>query len=329
MVYRELPAESYTTIAAATDTGRSAKYNEDTFLTVDLCGKTSTGPDPLSERFLSQNRFVLGVFDGTGASSAGGLRASRVAAETIGHMLRHIPPAVSESELTMRIVSAFEIAGEEVMYVTYRDEGTTDSVTTATVAVVTPTAIELGHVGDSRAYMLRGEQLVQMTRDHSLVNQYLQKGRFTVDEVERLENSRYITQALGTRHRVRPFTAPIELRRHDTLLLCTRGLSSVVKRSQIASVLLDYPEPSDACRVLLEAANDQGGFENITVVVARFDGNWLALPAPNDILADEDVLQRAREARSLRPGYRARQALGALYRALKPWNGTDTPSRRS
>jgi protein phosphatase len=316
MVYRESAAEGMTAIAAGTDTGQSAKFNEDTYLVVDLSGSTNYGPEAWSECFLSQNRFVLGVFDGTGATSEGGRRASRVAAETVGHILRHLPQNVTERRLNTRLLQAFEIADEEVLYHTYRDEKAINSVTTATVAVVTPTAIQLGHVGDSRAYMVRGGRLVQLTRDDSLVNKYLQKGNFSVEEVEGLENSNFITQALGTRRRVAPFTAPIELCRHDTLLLCTRGLWSLVSRETITDILAAYSEPEASCRALLEAANDKGGFENVTVIVANFAGNWLDPPDDQNDLDDEDVLQRARDKQSARATYRARRLVSSFLRTL-------------
>src|SRR4029077_4774191 len=109
----------------------------------------------------------------------------------------------------------------------------------------------------------------------SLVNQLIEAGQLTEEEAENFEHNNIILQALGTADTVQVDLTFCELRRGDTLLLCSDGLSGMVRFEDIREILLHTPEPIDACKVLTERANQAGGHDNITVVVVQFEGERL------------------------------------------------------
>ncbi len=155
--------------------------------------------------------------------------------------------------------------------------------TTSTIAALMDDHLFLGQVGDSRAYILRGDRLVQVTRDQSLVNQLIEAGQLTEEEAETFEHNNIILQALGTADSVQVDLTFVELRQGDTLMLCSDGLSGMVRNDEIREVLRTVDDPLEACKVLTDRANQAGGHDNITVVVAKFDGDGLAPPELEDI----------------------------------------------
>ena len=141
----------------------------------------------------------------------------------------------------------------------------------------------LGQVGDSRGYLLRGDRLVQVTRDQSLVNQLIEAGQLTEEEAETFEHNNIILQALGTAESVQVDLTYVELRRGDRLLLCSDGLSGMMRNDEIREVLRAIDDPLEACRELTDRANQAGGHDNVTVVIARFEGASLQPPSGEDI----------------------------------------------
>src|SRR5262249_57223847 len=115
--------------------------------------------------------------------------------------------------------------------------------TTSTIAALMDDHLFLGQVGDSRAYILRGDRLVQVTRDQSLVNQLIEAGQLTEEEAETFEHNNIILQALGTADTVQVDLTYVLLRKGDTLLLCSDGLSGMVRNDEIREVLRSTDEP--------------------------------------------------------------------------------------
>jgi protein phosphatase len=147
--------------------------------------------------------------------------------------------------------------------------------TTVTAAALVDDHLFFAQVGDSRGYLLRQGQLVQLTRDQSLVNQLIEAGQLTEEEAETFEHNNIILQALGTADTVQVDLTYCELRRGDELLLCSDGLSGMVRFEDIREALRSTAEPIDACKLLTERANQGGGHDNITVIVVQFDGEGL------------------------------------------------------
>src|SRR5436189_5914806 len=136
--------------------------------------------------------------------------------------------------------------------------------TTVTAAALVDGLLFFAQVGASRGYVLRGDHLVQLTRDQSLVNQLIEAGQLTEEEAETFEHNNIILQALGTAETVQVDLTYVDLRKGDTLLVCSDGLSGMVRADEMREVLLNFREPFDACKELVDRANRAGGHDNIT-----------------------------------------------------------------
>ncbi|HEV8358163.1 MAG TPA: hypothetical protein VGQ17_15535, partial [Gemmatimonadales bacterium] len=150
--------------------------------------------------------------------------------------------------------------------------------TTATLAGVLGGNLYLAQVGDSRAYLVRGGVATQLTKDQSLMQRLVDAGELTEEEAELSERRNIILQALGPDARIRVDLTWQELRRGDTLVMCSDGLSGQVKREEIAQLVAETLDLDTLCDQLITLANERGGPDNITTVVARFDGEGLAGP---------------------------------------------------
>jgi hypothetical protein len=144
--------------------------------------------------------------------------------------------------------------------------------TTLIVAVVGGGAIFLAHVGDSRAYLLREGELLQLSDDHSMVNELVRTGQMTYDEAKRSRYRNVITRAIGLQPGVQPDTAAVEILAGDRLLLCSDGLSDPVNALDIARHL-GLSDPEQSAKLLLQEALDAGGPDNITVLVMDPDAS--------------------------------------------------------
>jgi len=161
--------------------------------------------------------------------------------------------------------------------------------TTITVAVVEDERVTFGHVGDSRAYLIREATMEQLTEDHSLVNELLKTGRLSREEAETHPQRSVITRALGTDPDVDVDTFTIAAREGDLFLLCSDGLTDMVSEDSILSVVeRNRDDISGALRALVRAANKAGGEDNITVVAFEIGDEALA--------RDGDTLEQARPA---------------------------------
>jgi protein phosphatase len=147
--------------------------------------------------------------------------------------------------------------------------------TTATVAGVFGTGLWLAQIGDSRGYLARNDEVIQLTKDQSLMQRLVDAGELTEEEAEQSERRNIILQALGPDPRVKVDLTHQPLRRGDTLVICSDGLSSLVRREEIGELLRRIPDLPSACSALIDLANRRGGPDNITVVLARFEGDGL------------------------------------------------------
>jgi serine/threonine protein phosphatase PrpC len=147
--------------------------------------------------------------------------------------------------------------------------------TTATAAGLLGDTLYLTQVGDSRAYIIRDGRATQITKDQSLMQKLVEAGEITAEEAEQSERRNIILQALGPETNIKIDLTSQKLRRGDTLVLCSDGLSGQVKADEIAKIVTEEADPMPACKRLIDLANANGGPDNITVVIARFDGDGL------------------------------------------------------
>jgi serine/threonine protein phosphatase PrpC len=262
-----------------TDVGRIREHNEDNFLVADLSQNTRGLMENIRTHIVGPHGTLFAVCDGMGGAAAGEV-ASKLAVDIIYEQMQAGGPPRHRDEFARRLVRAVEVAGMRIFAEAKLDRNRRGMGTTATAAALMDDHLFLAQVGDSRGYLLRGDQLQLVTRDQSLVNQLIEAGQLTEEEAENFEHSNIILQALGTADSVQVDLTYVKVRIGDTLLLCSDGLSGMVRAEELRQALLNHPEPIDVCKVLTDKANDAGGHDNITVIVAKFDGP--KPPGPED-----------------------------------------------
>jgi PPM family protein phosphatase len=224
-----------------TDTGRKRVRNEDAYVF----------EPPL-----------FGIADGMG-----GARAGEVAAGIAAAALKDGRRAVDGEASLEAIIGE---ANRRVWERSVADPHTAGMGTTVTVAFVDTGAerVIFGHVGDSRAYRLRGTELEQITTDHSLVAELVQSGVLTPEEAERHPQRSAITRAVGTERAIEADVFSVPGRPNDLFLLCSDGLTDMLTEDEIAAAILGAGrEPAAAAKALVDSANEHGGEDNITVVL--------------------------------------------------------------
>ena len=265
-----------------TDVGQVREHNEDNFIVADLSNESRGLMEADRKQIVGGRGTLLGVCDGMGGAAAGEV-ASQLAVDIIYQRMAMGDTPNDHDELAARLVHSIEAAGLRIFSEAKLDRTRRGMGTTSTIAALMDDHLFLGQVGDSRAYILRGERLVQVTRDQSLVNQLIEAGQLTEEEAETFEHNNIILQALGTADTVQVDLTYVALKKNDTLMLCSDGLSGMVRNDEIREVLRTVDDPLEACKTLTDRANQAGGHDNITVVVAKFDGPSLAEPTRDDI----------------------------------------------
>lgn len=257
-----------------TDVGLIREHNEDNFTVADLGAKLRDSKEP-REAIVSDKGLILAVCDGMGGAAAGEV-ASQMAVDTIYETLSAADAPKDRDDFARRVVHAIEEAGHRIFSAAKMDRTRRGMGTTSTLAGLVDNVLFVGQVGDSRAYVLRGEQFVQITKDQSLVNQLIEAGQLTEDEAEAFEHSNIILQALGTTEDVTVDLTFLEMRKGDRLLMCSDGLSGLVHAEMMKEVLQETKELPEAAQKLIQMANAGGGHDNITVILADFDGEGLS-----------------------------------------------------
>ncbi|MFO0714703.1 MAG: Stp1/IreP family PP2C-type Ser/Thr phosphatase [Sandaracinus sp.] len=276
-VSRELPDGIGIRYFGRTDVGLVREHNEDNFLVVDVTQARRGIEEKPIDATLGNKGIVLAVCDGMGGAAAGEV-ASQMAVDTIHEMMTAGGPPKDRDHFARRLVRAVEEAGSRIFSAAKLDRSRRGMGTTSTVAGLVDHTLFVGQVGDSRAYVLRGDQFALITKDQSLVNQLIEAGQLTEEEAEAFEHSNIILQALGTTEEVTVDLTFLELRRGDRLLMCSDGLSGLVHADMMKDVLRASRDLPEAAAQLIAMANAGGGHDNITVIVAEFDGTALKEP---------------------------------------------------
>jgi serine/threonine protein phosphatase PrpC len=267
-----------------TDLGRTREHNEDTFLVADLStGNASLQPEVRNHQIGPRGSLFM-VADGMGGAAAGEL-ASAMAADVIH---RHMALAWGQdgnpaaSRFAFRMREAVELANAEIYAYAREHPEVRGMGTTVTAAGIFDSDLYLAQIGDSRAYLIRGNEAIQLTKDQSLMQRLVDAGELTETEAEQSERRNIILQALGPDPRVKVDLTRQPVRRGDTLILCSDGLSGLVRREEFAGLAQQHRDPQALCAALIDLANERGGPDNITVITARFEGEGLAEAAGED-----------------------------------------------
>jgi len=238
-----------------TDVGLERADNEDSYLYWE--------PDS-DEEFGRKGRLAI-VADGMGGYE-GGQEASRLAVETV----RHVYDREFHGDPQQALISAFESAHANIHRYALGHPQFYGMGTTCTAVSIVANRLYFAHVGDSRLYLVRGDTIRRLTRDHSYVGRLVESGVVRSEDAESHPQRHILTAALGSGRDVIPHVPdePVLLLDGDTLLLCSDGLWGVVGDRDLARVSRSYP-PAEACSRMVKMALDRGGPDNITVIILR------------------------------------------------------------
>ena len=249
------PVSSY----GATDVGRRRQSNEDAFLVDDEVG-------------------LYVVADGMGGHAGGGT-ASRIAVETIDRELRSARDQgenpfkaetnLQDSPLPEYLRSAVERACIEIFKAAQDDPRLNGMGTTVISLLVRGNHALFAHVGDSRAYLVRGDLIQQISEDHSLVNEQIKAGMITPDEAKHSRYKNIITRSVGFEEEVQVDVMGLLTEPNDAFILCSDGLANLVDDKEIREVISGSADIKDVPKKLIDLANERGGDDNITVICVK------------------------------------------------------------
>ena len=283
-MFRRAPKPVRLQVFAKTDRGKTRDHNEDRFLVADLTRGHASLLSAVREHEIGERGSLLIVADGMGGAAAGEL-ASEMATETIYDQMTRMWGAEQEAtpqRFAYRLKEAVEVANGHIHAYAKAHPEVRGMGTTTTAVGVLGDHVYLTQVGDSRAYLIRHGQAIQLTRDQSLMQRLVEAGELTEEEAAKSERRNIILQALGPDPKVKVDLTHQEVRRGDVVVLCSDGLSGQVKKEEIADIVSRAPDLATACDRLIALANERGGPDNITVVVARFDGDGLRAAAAGE-----------------------------------------------
>jgi len=211
--------------------------------------------------------------DGMGGHKAGGTASSMAVDSVLENLKKLINQATSgpitSSQLLAMVSNTISDSNSEIYQAASVNSGFKGMGTTVVAAVIKGSQLIVGHVGDSRSYLFRNNCLSRITRDHSLLQELIDKGFYTELEARTATVGHVVTRALGTRAEVEVDVARHQLEHNDLVLLCSDGLTDMVSDSLIEVVLQDAQDVESAAKTLVELANEHGGKDNISVILVQ------------------------------------------------------------
>jgi len=251
-----LPVPMTIELHAAVDPGRARSNNEDSVATDD-------------------GVYLAVLADGMGGYNAGEV-ASNMATSFIrtelGRWLREASSQASDAEVRRAMDICVDNANRAIFNAANSNPQYAGMGTTLVVAVFRDNRVLLGHVGDSRCYRLRQGQLQQITRDHSLLQEQIDAGLITPEQAAFSANKNLVTRAVGVEDTVLLETHQHDVQTGDLFLMCSDGLSDMLDDEGISQVLKAHDSLETGTRALIDAANDAGGKDNISVILGRASG---------------------------------------------------------
>ena len=236
------------------DRGRVREINEDSFSVV-------TGT--------SQEFHAFIIADGMGGHNAGEI-ASRLAVDSIAeHMTKSQEQLSHPDAISKTIEQMMQQANRTVYAESKESQDNFGMGTTLIVAALYENKIYIGHIGDSRAYLVRGENIERITTDHSYIEELIKNGSLKREEAEKQPKRNLITRALGCSDEILIDSYICDIKENDVFMLCTDGLTNMVEEARIRDLLTSIDDPQLACDELVKAANDNGGEDNISVIVVK------------------------------------------------------------
>lgn len=282
---------------ATSHVGRVRQGNEDNFLMLHISDAKSWVSSQEPGDFVIESQVfkidsdgvVLAVSDGMGGALAGEV-ASKMAVESVGRRFLEEDPetTISPENYNDTLVATLYDATIQANSLIH-NQGRTDPQysgmgATFTAVGITPQEVNLVQVGDSRVYLFRGDQIYQVTKDQSLVQQLIDAQQILPEEAETHSLKNVILQALGAQPEIYPVAARLKPMQNDILLLCSDGLSNEINSADMQRIVSSNIDSLEvAAAKLVELANERGGKDNITVILARISGDDLSTPSEDEV----------------------------------------------
>ena len=285
-------------IHATSHIGRVRRGNEDNYLLLNISRSRAWTSEQADGEFViesqkfdvDENGIVLAVSDGMGGALAGEV-ASKMAVESVSEKL--LDDDDDDATLTpesyhYNLISKLYNATVYANYLVHQ-QGRTDPQfqgmgATFTGVGVTPEGVDIIQVGDSRAYLVRNGKIYQVTKDQSLVQQLIDAQQISAEEAETHTLKNVILQALGAQNEIYPVSARLTPSQNDVLLLCSDGLSNKVSAASMQKHVVENLEQLEqACAELVKEANENGGEDNITVILAKLSGDNLTVADADEV----------------------------------------------
>ena len=235
------------------DIGKCRKNNEDAYY-------ISAGEDPAENLYL--------VADGMGGCNAGEVASSSAIEAFLAHFWKEMKHATTDDMLDM-MAGAMTAANKEVYTKSNSAREFAEMGTTMVAAAIREDKVYVAHVGDSRAYIFRKREMIPLTTDHSYVMELVKMGNITKEEAATHPKRNVITRAIGIKNTVEADTVIRPLQKNDIIVLCTDGLSGMLKDEEMAKILNKRTDLEKKAELLVEEANKKGGFDNISLVLVQ------------------------------------------------------------
>jgi protein phosphatase len=207
------------------------------------------------------------IADGMGGHNSGEV-ASKMAVETVSDFIIKSPELFKDEKLISEsIITSMLKANEKVFLEASEQESNHGMGTTMTIAAIYGEKLYLGHVGDSRAFLIRDNEIEKLTIDHTYIEELVKNGTITREQAINHPKRNVLTRAIGCEPNIAVDSYVYTIRKNDVVLLCTDGLTNMIQEREIAEVIGKNSDPEKICSELVSIANDRGGDDNITVVV--------------------------------------------------------------
>lgn len=241
-----------------TDIGRKRTNNEDSYICLPFAKS-------------SELKYLIAVADGMGGHRGGEI-ASGLAVTSIKTYItaKFSESVLPNSDFKAVLEGSIENANSEIFSQASQKEELTGMGSTVVAALLSDSEAVISNVGDSRAYLIRGKQIEQITTDHNWKSEQLQLGELKEDDIKSSPYKDLITRSLGLKEETEVDSYQVETAPGDYLLLCSDGLHSLLSEKEILKTFRKYKKPKTIAHKLIEAANKKGGHDNITVIIGFF-----------------------------------------------------------
>lgn len=240
--------------AAISDKGRVRDLNEDSYRVI-------TGQKEVPNTFI--------IADGMGGHSSGEVASDMAVEFAKNYILNNSKLFSNEESILDEIKVLMEEANKAIYEKASKSKETLGMGTTFIIAIALNNKLYIGHVGDSRVYLIRNDSIKRLTIDHSYIEELVKNGSITREEAQNHPKKNIITRALGSNNNVLVDTLSSCIDENDIFVLCTDGLTNMLPEYKIMEIILENDDLNDSCNELVKLANEKGGDDNITIIIMK------------------------------------------------------------